>query len=236
MADQKPAKAKLTELIGSNQSGKSVTVQFNPETLKVSYSNQVVPPKGEGSQQEKASIQYVGAGVTKLAVQIWFDVTGESPDAGPLPADVRKLTEKVTYFITPQKQQNGQFVPPIVRFEWGTFRYEGIMDSLEESLEFFSSDGLPLRASMSLSLSQQRIEVLRGDSGGKDSLGAETPAPGTQPLAQARAGDTLQALAASVGGEASWQSIASANGIENPRHLTPGQFVNLNVRMNMSNR
>lgn len=236
MAKQKPAKAKLIELVAPNQTGTSVTVQFNPETLKVSYSNQVVPPKGEGSQQEKASIQYVGAGVTKLSVQIWFDVTGESPDAGPLPTDVRKLTERVSYFITPRKQQNGEFVPPLVRFEWGTFRYEGIMDSLEESLEFFSSDGMPLRASMSLSLSQQRIEVLRGEGGGGGGAGGAGPAPGTQPLAQARAGDTLQAMANGIGGNVSWQAIASANGIENPRRLSPGQFVNLNVRVGASNR
>jgi hypothetical protein len=236
MADRKPAKAKLIELIAPNQTGQSVTVQFNPETLKVSYSNQVVPPKGEGSQQEKASIQYVGAGVTKLAVQIWFDVTGEAPDAGPLPSDVRKLTQQVTYFITPQKQSNGQFVPPVVRFEWGTFRYEGIMDSLEESLEFFSSDGVPLRASMSLSLSQQRIEVLQGDAASQGPPAGAGPAPGTQPLTQARAGDTLQGLAAAAGGGASWQAIASANGIENPRQLTPGQFVNLNVQASASVR
>ena len=159
-------------------------------------------------------------------MQIWFDVTGEAPGAEPLPNDVRKLTEQVTYFITPQKISEDKFVPPMVRFEWGTFRYQGIMDGLEESLEFFSADGVPLRASMSLSLSQQRIEVLKADAAGAPPPGL--PAPGTQPLAQARAGDTLQGMASASGG-ASWQAIASANGIENPRRLSPGQLVNLNV-------
>jgi hypothetical protein len=43
------AKAKLIELkddwSGKNPDGLEVVVQFNPESLKVTYSNQVVPPQ-----------------------------------------------------------------------------------------------------------------------------------------------------------------------------------------------
>ena len=70
--------------------------------------------------------------------------------------DVRKLTQKVVFFITPQPEGN-KFVPPAVRFLWGSFQFDGLMESLEESLEFFSNEGKPLRASMSLNLSQQKI-------------------------------------------------------------------------------
>ena len=35
------------------------------------------------------------------------------------------------------------------------------MDSLEESLEFFSNDGRPLRASMSMTLSQGKIRAFK---------------------------------------------------------------------------
>jgi nucleoid-associated protein YgaU len=40
----------------------------------------------------------------------------------------------------------------------------------------------------------------------------------------------LQGLADAAGKGASWQSIATANGIENPRLLVPGQWIDLNVR------
>jgi hypothetical protein len=39
---------------------------------------------------------------------------------------------------------------------------------------------------------------------------------------------------ASFGDDADWQSIASANGIENPRLLQPGQLINLNARASSS--
>ena len=52
--------------------------------------------------------------------------------------------------------------------------------------------------------------------------------PGTQALTQAPAGATLQDLAAQAGLGDNWQAIAAANGIENPRRLAPGQFINLN--------
>jgi hypothetical protein len=41
----------------------------------------------------------------------------------------------------------------------------------------------------------------------------------------------LQGLAASQGLGDSWQSIAAANGIENPRLLQPGQLINMQVRV-----
>jgi hypothetical protein len=246
MANAKVEKAQLVELDQhSNPKGKPVTVQFNPETLKVSFANQVVPPKGSGDNKEKSAIQFVGAGTTKLTLQLWFDVTGQPPDAKSPEVDVRELTKQVAYFITPQKKGN-DFIPPAVRFQWGSFHFDGIMDSMEESLEFFSSDGVPLRANVSLSLSQQRIEAFSGRAAGAGGAGGGPPgaagpagaAPGTQPLAQARAGDTLQGLAAGVstgaGAGVSWQAIANANNIENPRFLEPGQFVNLNVNVSAS--
>src|SRR5262245_52829204 len=133
-----------------------VKVQFNPETLKVSFANQVATPSGAGDQAGTPARQFVGAGTTKLSLQLWFDVTAPVPDGLPAEDDVRKLTQKVAYFITPQ-EDGDKLVPPGVRFIWGSFQFDGIMDALEESLELFSSEGRPLRASMTLSLSQQKI-------------------------------------------------------------------------------
>src|SRR5437016_193238 len=79
-----PIKAVLYELDarGKEKLGSRVPVQFNPETLKVTFANQVVPPKSEGSgdQSDTSRIQYVGKGTSKLSVQLWFDVTSDPPD------------------------------------------------------------------------------------------------------------------------------------------------------------
>jgi hypothetical protein len=205
---------------------KWVKLQFNPESLKVSFANQIKTPEGGGDVSGTPSRQFVGAGTTKLALTVYFDVNAPLAEGETAVDDVRQLTQKVAYYITPQQEGN-EFVPPAVRFIWGSFQFDGLMDSLEENLEFFSNDGKPLRASMSLALSQQRITkfTFRDTGGGGRAGGAP---PGTQPLTQAPAGATLQGLAAQAGRGGDWQAIGSANGIENPRHLTPGQLINLN--------
>lgn len=243
----KITKAELWELTstGTRKDGSRVVVQFNPESLKVSFANQLSPPDNAAGnsdkskdQRESAALQFVGKGTTKLAVQLWFDAAAPLP-AGALTGgatstdDVRQLTKQVAYFITPQDSTfKGKPVkiPPAVSFCWGTFKFDGIVESMEESLEYFSPDGRPLRASVSLSLTQQSIQfAFNEDAQTSPPAGQAGPAPGTQPLTQAASGDSVQSLAASVGRPDDWQAIAAANGIENPRLLTPGLVINLNL-------
>jgi hypothetical protein len=258
------AKAELRELDTSftneiNQD-KWTTVQFNPDSLKVSFANQIQQPQGSGDQNGPQAQQFVGAGSTKLAVTLVFDVTGEFP-AGLDPVnDVRKLTQKVAYYITPKgdpPNQPKKYIPPGARFRWGSFQFDGIMESMEETLDFFSPDGRPLRATVALALTQQRITEFKfnpaNEPPGVTKRGGS--APGTSPLTEAPAGSSLQNLASGGGGGAGfgagisagfgggisagisaggasggieWQAIATANGIENPRILTPGQLIDLN--------
>ncbi len=194
-------------------------VQFNPETLKVSYSNQLAgkDDKKTGSQADgNSGVQYVGSGSTKLGLQLWFDVTAPMPVGQPAVKDVRRLTKQITELMKP-KEHKGKFSTSEVCFEWGSFKFVGIIDALEESIEFFSADGVPLRASMSVSMSQQSILVAN--------FAANTP--GSKAMTQASAGSTVQGLAAASGQGQNWQGIAAANGVENPRLLTPGQLLNL---------
>ena len=234
----KLVKAELRELKpnGDEVPDSRVPVQFNPESMKVSFANQVVPPNNGAATDARSTsaIQYVGKGTTKLSVQLWFDVTSVLPEGAGGVSDVRELTKKVAYFITPKAAEDDDTkqVPPGVRFLWGTFQFDGIMDALEESLEFFSAEGKPLRASVTLSLSQQRIEFAFAKQSGGLRGGGPGGAPlGTKPLTPAPFGATLQGLADAVGKGGNWQAIAEANGIENPRRLAPGQLIDLNVRV-----
>ena len=240
------AKAELCELQMPNAEpikASRVVVQFNPESLKVSFANQVAQPPGGDKpkpqdQKETAGLQFVGKGTTKLSVQLWFDAAAPLPE-GALEGktktdDVRELTKRVGYFITPQKSKNpktpDQYVAVAVRFQWGTFRFDGIVEGMEESLEFFSPEGRPLRASVTLNMTQQTIEFLSAQAKPpRTAPGSRAPAPGTQPLEQAPRGASLQSLAEAKGLGDDWQGIAAANGIENPRLLQPGQLINFNL-------
>ncbi len=225
------AKAKLCELDAEFKNEinpeRAMEVQFNPESLKVSFANQLQTPQGE--QNGPQTRQFVGAGTTKLSVALWFDVNAPQPE-GSNETDVRKLTQKVAYFITPRPAdgKKSKLIPPAVRFVWGSFQFDGMLDSMEESLEFFSSEGVPQRASVTLALSQQRITEFAFAEAATPPPGSrlDNTAVGTRPLTQAASGTSLQSIAAAAG-KSDWQSIAAANGIENPRLLQPGQMIDL---------
>jgi len=221
---QKLEKAKLIEVVGGSD-GKTVPVQFNPQSLKLNFSNQWA----SGNQPQGSSPQFVGTSTTKLSMELWFDVTLPLPDGLEDPrGDVRNLTALIAYFMTVQNpndpnQQNR--VPPKLKFQWGSFLFNGTMDSMDETIDLFSADGIPLRASVSINLSKHDLtfEFAQSSAG----AGSGLPA-GTTPLSLAKAGDTLQQMAAKAG-ISNWQGVARANGITNPRLLQPGTMVNLSI-------
>ena len=226
-------KGALQETGPQGTKGAKFAVQFNPQTLKVNFSNQ----KAGGDQPKGSSTQFVGKGVTKLTLELWFDITvaqaqgrlgSQSQTAGTegskqATIDVRSLTQQVAYFMKPQpvKGKKDTFVPPGIRFHWGTFLFEGVMDSMDETLDLFSADGLPIRASVNISLSRQEIIF------DPKKNAALSEAPGVQPFEVMKAGEPLQQAAAKAG--ADWRQAALANGIENPRLMSPGALVNLSA-------
>lgn len=203
----------LDETLENEINNSQVTVQFNPETLKVSYANTLDKPEGGGDQRGAAPQLFVGSGTTKLTCQLWFDVSAPQPTDKNQPSavdDVRKLTNRVSFFITPREKSKNKFVPPGVRFLWGSFQFDGVMEGIEESLEFFSPDGKPLRASVSITMTQQKILVFPPiPPGGK-------PTPGSKLVPQ------LTKSVQQTNGKG-WQAAAQRNGIENPRRPPPGQ-------------
>ncbi len=205
---------------------KAVVVQFNPDTLKVAYQNQIQTPEGGGDKRGSQSQLFVGAGTTKLTCTLWFDVNAPQP-MQPDPAannvdDVRKLTNRVTYFITPapDKKDKKKFVPPAVRFIWGSLQFDGILESVEENLEFFSPEGKPLRASVAIAMTQQKILIFPP----KDLGNSDKPPRGTRPTTPVPQGSSVQKMA----GE-NWQGVAQANNVENPRMPSAGIRLDLSV-------
>lgn len=181
--------------------GKSLAVQFNPESLKLSYANQIKEQpnasgggggagRGGNQSQGSAARQFVGTGTTKLSVQLWFDVSAAT-SAPFIVDDVRRITAQVLYFIKPKPAPAGardtsQRTPPGLRFSWGNFLFDGIVEGMEESVEFFSPKGEALRASITLNMVQQEILV--------PAFTGDGTVPGARPLWPAGGGQSLQAL------------------------------------------
>lgn len=224
------AKATLSELDDSMErelsGGKVVKVQFNPETLKLQFTNQVQNNTSGGTDQSQgnAGRQFLGTGTTKLSVQLWFDASTPGPDGNRVD-DVRRLTQEVVYFITarPTPKDKTKILPPGVRFQWGSIVFDGLVESLEESIEYFSPQGLPLRSCITLGLTQQKI--LTSEFKGNGRFAAGWNAPKTDPLKAVGEGQTIQSAAAGAG--QGWQSVAAANGVENPRFPQAGSMLDM---------
>lgn len=242
---QTKPRAKLVEVIEldglgtiKNPLGHSVEAQFNPQSLDVNYNVQT----SGGDQQSSTGRQFMGTGSTSMSVDFLFDVTRPEQDAN----DVRELTQKVHRFIENQTLKEGKYVLPLVRFVWGSMIFEGVVDSMDESLEFFDPEGRPLRATVTVSMSRQEMQFKTergpqlgigvgasigtgaasvGGSAGvrgasvEGSVGAET-GPEVQPEGAANANATsVQQVAAKQGKQGNWKEIAAESGVENPRAI-----------------
>lgn len=217
-----PKKAKLTHVKWeegktepTNVPGNFVDVQFNPQTLRVTYTNN----NTGGTQPGGSSRQLLGSGSTKLAVELFFDTTATG-------ADVRDTTRKIAFFVGANAKSAGGSnkarTPPGVQFEWGTFIFAGIVNSMDETLDYFSEEGVPLRATISLSISRQTLEMLKNKA-------AAVPGGGGELLKTAEFGGYLQKDAGP-----DWKGVAAANNIDDPLRLKAGLLINMNAGVGAS--
>lgn len=226
-----------------NPKGEDFRVQFNPQSLSVSYSSTLSGTREE-DQSEK---QQTGGKSTSMDVELFFDVTRPTGEGRSDVKDVRDLTKRVEELMQPQEKdgqgnggKNSQSAQPNVRFLWGSFQFDGVITRMEENLEFFDPEGRPLRATVSISLSGQEPpkepengpgssslggNLSAGESGGRRGQGPEEPPPG----AENTNGTPLQQLAGEVGAQGNWKDIAAQNGIDNPRSIHNSGAVDLSV-------
>ncbi|PYU42068.1 MAG: hypothetical protein DMG54_17415 [Acidobacteria bacterium] len=139
-------KATITPVVGGQaQKAKEIPVHFNPVSLQYTASNTL---KEEGSGKNKKQVITQSTG--KLSMDLVFDETSTGHD-------VRVTTSQIAAFMSPDaKASSGKkLVAPILIFEWGIYKFQGMMESYKETLDFFSADGVPLRASVNISLVQQ---------------------------------------------------------------------------------
>jgi hypothetical protein len=139
-------KAKLKSL-GPDQT--EIEVHFNPTSMVYTIENSTKQQSGDPKRRQFAA-QFSG----KLTMDLQFDTT----DTGE---DVRQTTNKVAMFMqassgsgTNPSSGNAQ-APPVVSFEWGSYEFKGTMESFKETIDFFSADGVPLRAMVSIGLARQ---------------------------------------------------------------------------------
>ncbi|VUD62954.1 hypothetical protein TDB9533_03145 [Thalassocella blandensis] len=200
-----PERGKLIPVKGNNDSpenDKAIDVQFNPTTLKVSLSNTLKENQRNGGSR---AAQFVDKSSSSLTVELIFDTTyietndqgkgasdptassagngassqseGSNTNQIEQGSDVRNQTKKIAEtFLKPQEGSgNKKKAPKRCLFQWGSFEFIGLIESYEETLDFFSKEGRPLRATLSLKLKEDRFQFRQRTDGVADAQSDEPP-------------------------------------------------------------
>jgi nucleoid-associated protein YgaU len=208
--------------------GEPLVVQFNPTEYSLSKSNQFAQIAIPGL--DSPVVQFVRGDSEKMTLELFFDTTDDG--AG---ANVTPVTTKMDAFYRLIKIDNEMHAPAIVRVTWGdhfpntaagwqtgaSSVFDCVVESVDRKFTLFNRDGVPLRATVSLSLSQyktleEQLQELNLQSADHTRVHV------------VRQGETLPQIAyEAYQNVARWRTIAEHNQILNPRQLMVGTVLEL---------
>jgi nucleoid-associated protein YgaU len=209
--------------------GDAIPCQFNPTeyTLTKAVQSAEIPIPGLDSPL----LQFVRGQAETMTVDLFFDSTDGGTGANA--TAVTTLTNRVYELV---KINPSTHAPPVCEFSWATSGFPGshldpnlvhqqrtlfrcIVESVRQRFTLFSPSGVPLRATLSVSL--REYKTLRDQI---TELGLQS-ADQTHTHVVAE-GETLTRIAAAIYDDPrQWRLMADANGIDDPLALRPGSIL-----------
>lgn len=213
--------------------GAEIVVQFNPTEFTLNKSVQVaeIPIPG----LDMPILQFVRGQTETMTFDLFFDSTdyGTGDEA-------QSVIEKTDQFYQLIKIDSGTHAPPICHFSWGGNNFPGssmkettwkaqnrvngfdcIIESVRQRFTMFSTQGVPLRATLTVSL--REYKTLEGQ---LHQLRLMSPDRTRTHVIQR--GDTLNKLADTYYNDSTqWRVIADANTILDPLALQLGTILKL---------
>jgi nucleoid-associated protein YgaU len=207
--------------------GGTFAVQFNPTeyTLTKAAHFAEIPIPG----LDQPILQFVHGQTETMSLDLFFDTTDDGMGPGATP-----VTKKTDQFYQLIKINNDTHALPILRFTWGQDGFPGanftgrwasqarsdgfqcVVESVKQRFTLFSSEGIPLRAVLSVSLREYHSledQVNSIEFHSQDHTHSHV----------VQRGDTLARIAADTYDDPTqWRAIATQNGITDPLDLKPG--------------
>jgi nucleoid-associated protein YgaU len=223
-------KAYFERLDAQGRVVKRLEVQFNPTELTTQKGAQIAEINIPGI--DNPILQFVRGQNERVTLELFFDTTENGTGAGATP-----VTTRTNDFYALVKMSGKEHAPPRCRFGWGDEfpglvnnlgevtakrkAFDCIVESIQQKFTLFSPDGVPLRATLSVTLReyvtlQKQLEQLNLQSSDHTRVHV------------VQRGETLPYIAyTAYKNPALWRVIADANGLLNPRRLEPGTVLRL---------
>lgn len=195
----------------------NLSVQFNPATLRISLTNQF----GEADAHSHARKT-----TAKLDVELIFDTT----DTGQ---SVYQYLNKLTAMTraTPPSGGSGSggsgsdansenFAVPIIEFRWRSKLFEGVVESLTQTIEYWSHDGVPLRATVQLALKETDAVTVSASARARRTSGGvsiNNQADNVVAIEAPSGARTATDVATQGGNPRAGRTVAAINGMESMR-------------------
>ena len=205
-----------------------IPVQFNPTQLSFNKGVQIqeIPIPG----LDTPLLQFVRGQNENLSIDLFFDSTEDGMGTGA--TSVTEFSDQIYQLV---KIEPDSHAPPICEFIWND-RFPGkdisekmgnqkrnsfkcIVESVRHQYTLFSPEGVPLRATLSVSLREYKTL--------EDQLSQlNLNSPDRTQVHVLQSGETLSSLAGDhYRRPGEWRLIADENDIDDPRRLTPGTFL-----------
>jgi hypothetical protein len=216
----------------SDDGPEDIPVQYNPTELNFQKGAQIAEVGIPGL--DSPLLQFIRGQNEKLTLELFFDTTEGGMGAGA--TSVTTLTDRIYELV---KIEPDRHAPPLCTFIWNN-RFPGgdvsshvgnqrrnnfdcIVESVNQKFSLFSPEGVPLRATLTVSLREYKTLDWQLDQLNLNS-------PNRRQSHVVKRGDTLANIAAKHylrPGE--WRRIADApeNNLEDPRRLIPGAFLTI---------
>jgi hypothetical protein len=183
---------------------------FNPTEYTLTKGAQIAEIGVPGI--DSPILQFIRGQNERLTMDLLFDSTDDGMGDGA--TDVRNQTKQVYQLV---KIQPATHAPPRFRVSWGTgLSFVAIAEQVQQKFTLFSPEGIPLRATLSLTfreyktLEEQLAEL-------------KLQSPDHTKVRVVVRGETLSDIAAREYGDAgAWRAIANANEVPDPRRPEPG--------------
>lgn len=191
-------------------------VQYNPDNLNLGYGQKIASNKEVGKSENTQAI--TGKEDDSISFNLLFDTSMSKNNQG------NYISVKAAYINNLQKliKTSDSENEIICKITWGSIiSFVGILNNMKVNYTMFSSNGIPLRAKVDLTFSQKSV-----DTGTSTSDKSNTTKSNKR--VKLNPDDYLGLLAELEYGNADkWKDIASANNVDNPRLMNPGDVVTI---------